>query len=213
MRWKPITWTGGKYEVSDCGNVVCTVDERTGKAVRKYLKPAHAGRGYPVVYLHVNGWGKREYVHTLVLETFIGPRPEGYVCNHKDGNKLNACVGNLEWVTERENNQHAVDTGLRTFKKGPEHPNYGKTTTELFGKNRVGINNPFYGKTHSKATREIIARKGSGERSSRAKLTNEQAGLIRLDYTAGVTKAALAEKYGVSWWVVHDIVLNRTYKK
>lgn len=39
------------------------------------------------------------FVHRLVLESFVGPCPPGRQCHHKDSNRLNDCLGNLEWVT------------------------------------------------------------------------------------------------------------------
>jgi len=42
-------------------------------------------------------------VHTLVLETWVGPRPEGMVCCHKDGDRGNNCIWNLEWNTPIHN--------------------------------------------------------------------------------------------------------------
>jgi hypothetical protein len=69
-------------------------------------------------FLHINGYyiininGKNHMVHRLVARYFI-PNPENKpLVNHKDGNKLNNNVENLEWVTHQENTQHASDTGL-----------------------------------------------------------------------------------------------------
>ena len=66
---------------------------------------------------------KKSYkIHQLVAKTFIPNNDENkIVINHKDGNKLNNNVNNLEWVTVSENNQHAIDTGLITVTKRKVH--------------------------------------------------------------------------------------------
>ena len=69
----------------------------------------------------VNHKSKKLLVHQLVLRAFIGLKPIGLVCNHKDGNKANNSIENLEYCTQGENNQHALDTGLRVQPKGQEH--------------------------------------------------------------------------------------------
>ena len=64
-------------------------------------------------YARVRIKGKRYKIHRLVAETFI-PNPEDKrEVNHKDGNKLNNCVSNLEWCTRSENQKHAYKIGLQ----------------------------------------------------------------------------------------------------
>lgn len=68
--------------------------------------------GYKSFVIPVNGKDKFLKVHQVVAKTFI-PNPENkYAVNHKDGNKMNNHISNLEWTTIKENNQHAVDNGL-----------------------------------------------------------------------------------------------------
>jgi hypothetical protein len=50
-------------------------------------------------------------VHTLVLKTFVGPRPPGLVSRHLDGNPANNCVANLVWDTQQENMRDRLKHG------------------------------------------------------------------------------------------------------
>lgn len=69
--------------------------------------------GYPSVDLCANGSKKTHSVHVLVAEAFIGSRPQGYTVNHKDADRTNNLVSNLEWVTQSRNVKHAYELGLR----------------------------------------------------------------------------------------------------
>ena len=85
------------YSITENGEII---NKRNGKKV----KPQPNGKGY----LRVSIGGKLQFVHRLVAEKYI-PNPENKPqVNHKDGNKLNNSVDNLEWVTNMENRQHAV---------------------------------------------------------------------------------------------------------
>lgn len=86
----------------------------------KPLKPS-IGNGYHVVGICFDGKYVQRKVHRLVVETYIGKIPEGYCVNHKDGDKLNNCLDNLEIVTFKENTQHAYRTGLAMGRKGSEN--------------------------------------------------------------------------------------------
>lgn len=101
--WKPIQGFEGLYEVSDGGRV----RSLRGKTPR-ILNINKTVAGYPHVGLvRLGESSKRRYwfsVHRLVAAAFIGPCPEGYVVNHKDENKANNVISNLEYVTFRENN-------------------------------------------------------------------------------------------------------------
>jgi len=72
--------------------------------------------GYLRVALCKNNKIKYYYVHRLVALTFIDNPFNKPVVNHKDGNKKNNCVSNLEWNTIQENNLHALNMGLRVMK-------------------------------------------------------------------------------------------------
>ena len=78
-------------------------------------------KGYQFVRMYVDGIAKTYLVHRVIAEVHI-PRMVGkYEVNHKDGNKANNAVWNLEWVTAKENVKHSVDTGL--VKRGSDRPN------------------------------------------------------------------------------------------
>ena len=74
--------------------------------------------GYCQYTLCFNSTKKTLYIHRLVADLFCD-KPSGCnQVNHKDGNKKNNHYTNLEWVTAKENRQHAFDTGLQAMPKG-----------------------------------------------------------------------------------------------
>jgi len=108
MNWKSVLIHGEmtRYEVSDCGLV---------KSLKHniILAPGMDTYGYPQVGIYLNDVRFNRKVHRLVAEAFI-PNPENKPeINHKDGNKINNDVKNLEWSTTKENIDHAIRTGLR----------------------------------------------------------------------------------------------------
>lgn len=93
------------YLVSNCGRVVSL---KTGRELAWQIMP----NGYAVVCLHKNNQRSRALVHRLVAKAFIDNPDSLPEVNHKDGDKLNNSVSNLEWMSREQNLRHAVDTGL-----------------------------------------------------------------------------------------------------
>lgn len=126
--WKPIS--GWPYEVSSWGRVRRLEFSKpfyeAGRLLATRCRRGKGG-GYPSVWLHRRkpGESKSEVraacVHTLVMEAFVGPRPFGMQVNHKDADKSNNRIENLEYCTPKENAQHAKRLGLLGGggKKGP----------------------------------------------------------------------------------------------
>lgn len=114
--WGYIPEWEGYYQASTNG-AIRSVDRLTASrpAKGKILKPSLQNSGYLIVGLCRGKKTKTILVHRAVALTFI-PNPEGkkYV-NHKDGNKLNNSVSNLEWCTFSENIQHSYDNGSRVI--------------------------------------------------------------------------------------------------
>ena len=103
--WREIPEYSGLYWVSDDGRV------RNRKGI--ILKGAKGKSGYLHVVLSKYNTPKTLDIHRLVAITFVHNKDnKGYV-NHKDGNKHNNRVENLEWVSARENTYHATIFGLK----------------------------------------------------------------------------------------------------
>ena len=123
--WKDIPEYHGKYQASDDGRI------RNADTMCEYkLRPDRWG------YLDVALNGVRKRVHRIVAETFILHDASKNIVNHKDGNKLNNNVDNLEWCTSKENNQHAYDIGLHG--KGEDHVNSKLTEEQVIEIKKLG---------------------------------------------------------------------------
>lgn len=117
--WKPIKGYSN-YEVSNLGNI---------KSKARYTKINHNkfmyrnecilkgfinNRGYKQITIkNDKGKSKTMRVHRLVAEAFILNKNNLPQIDHKDGNKLNNCVSNLEWVSNYENHKRAVENNLK----------------------------------------------------------------------------------------------------
>ena len=96
------------YKISDEGQIVSLKNNQ-----EKLLHPHFDSRKkYLIIGLCNNGSVKSLLVHRLVAETFLGKRKKGYEVNHKNLNKTDNRVDNLEWVTRKENMRHAKLNGV-----------------------------------------------------------------------------------------------------
>lgn len=108
--WRPIVGFEGRYEISDHGNVR-SLDryETLSNGHRRFHRGGPKAAtlnptGYRYVHLRRDAQGCKRFVHALVLEAFVGPRPApGMHGCHNDGNPLNNHVANLRWDTPKGN--------------------------------------------------------------------------------------------------------------
>ena len=115
---KDIKGYEGLYAIDENGNVF-------GYKRKKFLKPLTDSSGYYQVVLCKNGLQKRYLVHRLVAETFLTTTESKAFVNHKDENKTNNSVENLEWCTHKYN----CNYGARN--KQISESSKGKSKSEL----------------------------------------------------------------------------------
>lgn len=97
---KVIPGSNGEYSVTKSGRVY---SHKSNKYLTQFVR-----RGYNAVTLAKTGRVYQRFVHRLVAITYL-PNPKNLPqINHKDGNKMNNALGNLEWCTAQENIQHAA---------------------------------------------------------------------------------------------------------
>ena len=107
--WKPVVGYEGLYEVSDLGRVkkvarTITLTDGTVKKIDESILNQSDSNGYLKVGLYRNGVSKSNWVHRLVAQAFIPNNDQSKaVINHKDENKRNNSVANLEWCTYKYN--------------------------------------------------------------------------------------------------------------
>ena len=106
--WKDVVDYEGLYKVSSFGRIWSVKTDRE-------LNPSlSSGKRYFTVVLYKNKQRKSKLVHRLVAESFIENLYNKPYVNHKDGDKINNCLENLEWCTQLQNVQHAKSNGILT---------------------------------------------------------------------------------------------------
>jgi hypothetical protein len=126
QEWRPVVGFVGYYEVSNTGllrsvNRILTMsDGSTRRQWGQMLTPFTTPRvGYKAFRLSRDGVKHHRYLHRLVLESFVGPCPDGAVACHNDGDHNNNSVGNLRWDSQQSNISDIVKHG--------RHQNANKT--------------------------------------------------------------------------------------
>lgn len=153
--WKPIENFEDKYLISNFGRVksIFTIrEDKNGKIYKKkpnIMKQSFSSTGY----LMVNLQKKTFKVHRLVAKAFIQNLENKPCINHIDCNPLNNNSENLEWVTQKENVEHALNNHRRTNvnifdkEKALELFKCGKTVNEIaqeLNTNKMALQNFFH---------------------------------------------------------------------
>ena len=166
--WKDIEGYEGLYQVSNKGRVKSLNYGRTGK--EKILRPGKNNDGYLIVILYKNGKKKNFRIHRLVAKAFLTNPNNLLEVNHRDENKENNHVENLEWCDRKYN----INYGSRTersseSRKGKKHKKHKLKkqilcveTGEIFDTSQDVINIMFNGKGYSSHIRANIC----GQRKS-----------------------------------------------
>lgn len=121
--WRDIKGFDGFYQVSNTGKVrsCCNGGRIGGKGAWRLRALSANPDGYLKVRLYQGGKDMTQRVHTLVAQAFL-PNPNGYgTVNHKDGNKTNNVVDNLEWADRSEQMVHAYKLGLKKPVRGSKN--------------------------------------------------------------------------------------------
>ena len=118
-KWKDIKGYEGMYLISDLGRVMSISREKVA-GFNLYRKETIILRTYVDTYGYYSitltdkkGNRKNHKIHRLIAEAFLENEYNKPCINHIDGNKKNNNIDNLEWCTKKENNIHAIKTGLR----------------------------------------------------------------------------------------------------
>lgn len=121
----------GRYEVGNDGSVWSLDYNHTGK--RQQLHTYLDQDGYPYVFLVINGKRFKRYPHRMVATLFLERPSEKHQVNHKDGNRQNSDISNLEWLTSKEN---TIDGWKRGRKHSPEQLEAMRKGTIRYNHNR-----------------------------------------------------------------------------
>lgn len=135
MEWRPVVGYEKLYEVSENGDV-----RRLGVLRKCYVTPIKIESGYLQIRLFRGGKKVHRVAHRLVAEAFL-PKPEGddLVVNHKDSDRANNRVSNLEWVTRKENSAHAARNGRLRCGENNRHSKLNAAAIlEIFALKREG---------------------------------------------------------------------------
>lgn len=134
------------YEVSNLGQIRSINYKRTGTI--RILKPTLNPQGYLCTMIkNDNGKYVSKPIHYFITLGFYGYREKGLTVNHKDGNKQNNSIDNLEYCTLSENCLHAVRTGLWEIKSGSKNGNSKLTEADVIAiREHAASNGRYYGR-------------------------------------------------------------------
>lgn len=155
--WKDVIGFEGYYKVSNHGEVIAlhrVIVCKNGQLQtnpERLLNATKNNKGYLRFHLCKNG-AKKIFSYQRMMALHFIPNPKNYpLVRHKDDNKLNNEISNLEWGTSKDNSEDMVKRGRSL--KGERNPQYGKRgeLAPNFGKN--GEQNSMFGNTRGKCHR------------------------------------------------------------
>ena len=209
-QWLPVVGYEEWYEVSNQG-CMRRLRASQGTSLGRMLNPSINKEGYLRVIVSMKGKNrKRCFLHAIVAAAFIGPRPEGYHVNHKDGIKTNNFSSNLEYLTPAEHGRHSAFMGLTA--KGQRNGAY--THPE---RRPRGLRNGKYTKPEctprgdrngSRLHPEKLKR---GEDNPSSKLKEENIREIRRAFISGENRADLARRFQVTRRTIVLIILRESW--
>ena len=162
------------YYIDINGNVFNTI-------TKKYLQGTIGENGYRYYRLSKNGKKKMFYAHRLVAETYLNNPNELPVVNHKDGNKLNNNINNLEWTTYSENTQH------------------WRNSFDVKHSQMLYYTEDLPGEEWKKFGKYLVSSNGRVRNSNRNNL-------LKPSITCGYYKVRLSENGMVQDWMIHKLV-------
>lgn len=112
-QWKYVEGHEGRYKVGSLGKVLsCIENNRRGQRILKYVI---SHKGYCLVPLFQNGKTNLKSIHILVWDAFGDGSREGFTIDHKDGNKLNNGIDNLQRLTRYDNSIKYFESHKRKY--------------------------------------------------------------------------------------------------
>jgi len=137
-----------RYSIDRSGQLYAPPSKRSKDGMLRGLVKKDGYKAYWIMNDSTYNGGRWYYAHRLVAMAYI-PNPDGLTdVNHIDGDKLNNCVSNLEWVTHSENVRKSYATGQRKAVRGKDHWKTGTVASDdtkvLMSERKVGENHPKY---------------------------------------------------------------------
>ena len=116
--WRSVVGFESWYGVSDQGRVR-RIMPASGTRPGRVLKPLNR-KGHYKVNLSLSGKVTHVYIHHLVIEAFVGPRPEGCFAHHINGDPLDNRIENLAWVDSVKHFKNAIEAGRPRGARGEQ---------------------------------------------------------------------------------------------
>jgi hypothetical protein len=133
--WKDVKGWEGLYQVSSLGRFKSLSREKTigknGKMIIKsFIMKQNEVKGYLSIIFYKNGVIEKHQSHRVVANNFIENLENKRTVNHINGNKKDNKINNLEWLSDSEQQKHAIKIGLREKTLG-EKSNFSKLNEKL----------------------------------------------------------------------------------